>query len=542
LSKLIVTKGSLILKMIIETIKLNEMSVFTEFFLGISIMYLIIHCLFISVNSQYGFPLLQSSLINLSILTVFMSCCLLWNDCLASLRYVSFSNTIVNDYLSFSSKFIIGVSSLICLLLIKQYLIAQKINSFEYIIILLFAVLGLFLLCSSNDLMTTYLAIELQSLSFYLLTAFKKNSSYSVESGLKYFILGSFSSGLFLFGSSLIYGALGTVNFTELRDLHIFYGNDNFLRSIIEPNSLDVLFYNPIASINYTIFLDTENFLIIGLLFIYVSLFFKLALAPFHLWSPDIYENSPTSSAFFFAIVPKISIFIVILRFSSSVLITDLSWSKGIVSLIAVLSVVVGSLGGLEQRKFKSLLAYSSVSHMGYLLISYVSESFDGFQMLFCYLIIYISSGLCLWSVFMFLRIKKTNEKKQNRDLADFVLLAKSNKILAIILMTALLSIAGVPPMVGFLAKLNILLAIVKKSMYFIAFFILLFSVVSTFFYLRIVKILFFEPSLVGKLYFPITSRKVVIVVILFYFFIFSFINPTMLYLVTYKMSLLFIV
>jgi len=121
-------------------------------------------------------------------------------------------------------------------------------------------------------------------------------------------------------------------------------------------------------------------------------------------------------------------------------------------------------------------------------------------------------------------------------------LLAKSNKILAIILMTALLSIAGVPPMVGFLAKLNILLAIVKKSMYFIAFFILLFSVVSTFFYLRIVKIVFFEPVLVGKLYFPITSRKVVIVVILFYFFIFSFINPTMLYLVTYKMSLLFIV
>jgi NADH-quinone oxidoreductase subunit N len=260
------------------------------------------------------------------------------------------------------------------------------------------------------------------------------------------------------------------------------------------------------------------------------------------MWSPDIYENSPTSSAFFFAIVPKISIFIVILRFSSSVLISDLSWSKGVVSLVAVLSIVVGSLGGLEQRKFKSLLAYSSISHMGYLLISYISESFDGFQMLFCYLIVYISSGLCIWSVFMFLRLKKTNEKKQNRDLADFVLLAKSNKILAIILMTALFSIAGVPPMVGFLAKLNILLAIVKKSMYFIAFFILMFSIVSTFFYLRIVKILFFEPCIVGKLYFPITSRKVVIVVLLFYFFLFSFVNPTMLYLVTYKMSLLFII
>jgi NADH-quinone oxidoreductase subunit N len=526
--------------MIIETMKLSEMSVFTEFFLGISIMYLIIHCLFISINSQHGFPLIQSSLINLSVLTIFMSCCLLWNDCLGSLRYVSFSNTIINDYLSFSSRFIIGISSLICLLLIKQYLIAQKINSFEYVIILLFAVLGLFLLCSSNDLMTTYLAIELQSLSFYLLTAFKKNSSYSVESGLKYFILGSFSSGLFLFGSSLIYGALGTVNFSELRDLHIFCANNNSLKSIIDPISL--LYFTNLSSFNYKIILETGNFLIIGLLFIFVSLFFKLALAPFHMWSPDIYENSPTSSAFFFAIVPKISIFIVILRFSSSVFISDLSWSKGVVSLVAVLSIVVGSLGGLEQRKFKSLLAYSSISHMGYLLISYISESFDGFQMLFCYLIVYISSGLCIWSVFMFLRLKKTNEKKQNKDLADFVLLAKSNKILAIILMTALFSIAGVPPMVGFLAKLNILLAIVKKSMYFIAFFILMFSIVSTFFYLRIVKILFFEPCIVGKLYFPITSRKVVIVVLLFYFFLFSFVNPTMLYLVTYKMSLLFII
>lgn len=528
--------------MIIETMKLSEMSVFTEFFLGISIMYLIIHCLFISINSQHGFPLIQSSLINLSVLTIFMSCCLLWNDCLGSLRYVSFSNTIINDYLSFSSRFIIGISSLICLLLIKQYLIAQKINSFEYVIILLFAVLGLFLLCSSNDLMTTYLAIELQSLSFYLLTAFKKNSSYSVESGLKYFILGSFSSGLFLFGSSLIYGALGTVNFSELRDLHIFPANNNSLMSIIDSNGISLLYLNSLSSFNYKIILETGNFLIIGLLFIFVSLFFKLALAPFHMWSPDIYENSPTSSAFFFAIVPKISIFIVILRFSSSVLISDLSWSKGVVSLVAVLSIVVGSLGGLEQRKFKSLLAYSSISHMGYLLISYISESFDGFHMLFCYLIVYISSGLCIWSVFMFLRLKKTNEKKQNRDLADFVLLAKSNKILAIILMTALFSIAGVPPMVGFLAKLNILLAIVKKSMYFIAFFILMFSIVSTFFYLRIVKILFFEPCIVGKLYFPITSRKVVIVVLLFYFFLFSFVNPTMLYLVTYKMSLLFII
>lgn len=160
--------------MIIETIKLSEMSVFAELFLGISIMYLIMHGLFISFNSSNGFPLLQSSLINLGVLTLFMTCVLLWNDNLYALKNVGFSNTIVNDYLSFSAKIIIGSSSMVCFIFIKQYLITQKINSFEYIIILLFSILGLFLLCSSNDFITTYLAMELQSLSFYLLAAFKK--------------------------------------------------------------------------------------------------------------------------------------------------------------------------------------------------------------------------------------------------------------------------------------------------------------------------------------------------------------------------------
>lgn len=505
--------------MVIDTIKLNEMSVFAEFFLGISIMYLIIHGLFVSFNSNNSFPLTQSSITNLGILILLMSCFLLFNDSLIIIKYVSFCNTIVNDYLSFSAKILISVSSIICLLLIKQYLIVQKINSFEYIIILLFAVLGLFLLCSANDFITTYLALELQSLSFYILAAFKKKSSYSVESGLKYFILGSFSSGLFLFGSSLIYGALGTVNFTEIKDLFIF---------------------NDLTSSFSLLFLETSDYVIIGLLFIFVSLFFKLALAPFHLWSPDVYENSPTSSSFFFAVIPKISILIVILRFSYYALFESLLWSQEIIAFVAIASVIVGSLGGLEQRKFKSLLAYSSISHMGYLLIAFASESFEGFQMLFCYLIVYTGSGLCIWSVFMLTQLKKVDKKKQNKDLGDFTLLRKSNSMLAIILMTALFSIAGLPPMIGFVAKLNVFLIAVEKTMYFLAFFSMLFSVISTFFYLRIVKILYFEAVLVGKLYYPISSLKVVIIVILFYLFLFLFFNPQMLYLVSHKISLLF--
>lgn len=507
------------------------------------------HGLFISFNSSNGFPLLQSSLINLGVLTLFMTCVLLWNDNLYALKNVGFSNTIVNDYLSFSAKIIIGSSSMVCFIFIKQYLITQKINSFEYIIILLFSILGLFLLCSSNDFITTYLAMELQSLSFYLLAAFKKNSAYSVESGLKYFILGSFSSGLFLFGASLIYGALGTVNFTDMKDLLVFYHNSDLIPVHTQIDQTDLssaydIFYsamNVLPTYDSSIQPELNNFITIGLFFVFVSLFFKLALAPFHLWSPDVYENSPSSSAFFFAVVPKISIFVVILRFSYYALFDGIVWSQEIIALLAVASVIVGSLGGLEQRKFKSLLAYSSISHMGYLLITFLSESFDGFQMLFCYLIVYMGSSLCIWSVFMLTRLKKLDNKKENKDLADFMLLKKSNLMLGLILMTALFSIAGLPPMIGFIVKLNVFLIAIEKTMYFVALFSMVFSVISTFFYLRVVKILFFEPVIAGKLYHPITSVRVVFVVLLFYSFLFLFINPSMLYLVSHKMSLLFI-
>ena len=211
--------------MIIETIKLYEMSIFCEFFLGIGIIYFVIHGLFVSFNSTKNYPLIQNSIISLSILFLIMVCFLLFNDSLNNLNYVSFCNTISTDYLSFSAKVFISFSTIICLVLIEQYLITQQINSFEYVIIMLFAVLGLFLLCSANDLITAYLAIELQSLSFYVLAAFKKNSAYSVESGLKYFILGAFSSGFFLFGSSLIYGVSGSVNFEVLKELALFEPN-----------------------------------------------------------------------------------------------------------------------------------------------------------------------------------------------------------------------------------------------------------------------------------------------------------------------------
>lgn len=200
-----------------------------------------------------------------------------------------------------------------------------------------------------------------------------------------------------------------------------------------------------------------------------------------------------------------------------------------------MLTVIVGSFGGLEQKKLKSLLAYSSVSHMGYTLIAFSTGTFEGMQILFCYLFLYMVVGLCVWSIFLVLQLKYSYIKKQNKDLADLNSLSKSNNILALFFSTALLSIAGLPPMIGFLVKIGIFLVTIEASMYLVAVISILCSVISTFYYIRIIKIMYFEKSVAGKLYYPIKFDTSLLIVCLFYFLLFLFVNPTLLYLMSYK-------
>jgi NADH-quinone oxidoreductase subunit N len=199
-------------------------------------------------------------------------------------------------------------------MMIQQYTIDQKINHFEYILIFLFAILGILLLCSSNDLITAYLAIELQSLAFYVLAAFKKDSTFSVDAGLKYFILGAFSSSLLLFGFSIVYGVTGTTNFEDFKDLFfsVYPGNTfDYVKDSALLNVTNPMDYQDNLYFSTSFDASLLNF---ALVFILVSLFFKLALAPFHLWSPDVYEGSLSSSTFFFAVIPKLGIFVLLLR------------------------------------------------------------------------------------------------------------------------------------------------------------------------------------------------------------------------------------
>ena len=509
----------------LKMLLLKNTQILPEIFLGISIIYLIIHGTFISVNHKS--LLFQNSILLLNVLIINMFCFLLLNNSVECDNCHIFNNTIIVDYLSFSTKVWIAAISIFCFLMIQCYLIIQKINHFEYSILLLFALLGIFFICSSNDLVTAYLSIELQSLSFYILAAFKKDSSFSVDAGLKYFILGAFSSSLFLFGSSILYGVSGTTNFEDLKNLFFLINSD----------------YEAIYEVDSYVFI--KHILVDGgliqfaLAFIFVSLLFKLAVVPFHLWSIDVYEGSPSSSTIFFAVVPKLAIFVLLIRiFYSNFFEYVIKWRYYMV-IISIVTIIIGSFAGLEQKKLKSLLAYSSISHMGYTLIAFSTGTFEGVQMLFCYLFLYMIAGLCIWSIFLMLRLKYKYIKKQNKELADLDSLGKSNHILALFFSTVLLSIAGLPPMIGFLVKIGIFLVSIEASMYFVAITSILCSVISTIYYIRILKIMYFENSVAGKLYYPIKFHTSILIVCLFYFLLFLFVNPTLVYLFSYKIILL---
>jgi NADH-quinone oxidoreductase subunit N len=529
-------------------ILLNSFTVFPEYLISVSILYVLIVMVLVTYN-VYGL-MIQKALSECIALILFMACYLMVNDDLIAFQHLntgnsndlllmidskSFDGSIINDYFGFFTKFIVCFSSGVYFMLIADSLKEQYLSYFEYLLIALFAVLGLMLLCSSNDLLIAYLAIELSSLASYVLASFKKTSGYAAESGLKYFITGAISSAFFLLGSSFIYGYTGSINFTMFYKL--------FGQTVLDQSILMNLFtYESTGKIHFNnqLLFDYSFAVEIGVALICFSLFIKLALAPFHLWSIDVYEGSPTSSAFFFAVISKLSIFVLLVRlcFQSY---PNLSESWQFYSLcVGLFSVLVGCLGGLKQRKFKTLLAYSSTSHMGYSLIAFSAGTFFAIQMMLFSLVVYIIAGLCTWSIILLLKLKENDEgDKYTKELGDLVLLHKSNRSIALALSITMFSVAGIPPMAGFIAKMSLFLPILNLSHYslYVAAVLLSFllSVISTFYYIRIIKTLYFEKALVGKLYHPIENNQTLILSSLIFLLLFIFINPTLLYLLTYK-------
>lgn len=332
---------------------------------------------------------------------------------------------------------------------------------------------------------------------------------------------------------------LGTINFSEINELKLstyVYTNDKYgTFRILEEKSLFCLSQDFLIQNKLVIYLNS------GIFFILTGLFIKISLAPFHIWSPDVYENSPTSSSFFFVVLPKLSIFLAIVKLCYYCSFGSLFWFKELLLVFILSSISLGAFGGFEQKKIKSLLAYSSISHLGYLLLSLISESFEGVFTLFCYLIVYTGSGVCLWGLLLLLELKKDKQKnKLNKDLSDLILLSKSNRVLCFIFSGALFSLAGLPPLFGFLIKLNVLLVTIQSNYYLTASLSIFFSVISLFYYIRVIKIIVFEPVLVGKLYEPIDSKSIIIPITLLYLVLILFINPSLFYKIVYKTCIMF--
>jgi len=341
----------------------------------------------------------------------------------------------------------------------------ELINNFEFSVLIILTILGTLLLISSYDLIAMYLAIELQSFCSYILSAFKRNSEFSAEAGLKYFILGAFSSGFLLFGCSLIYGFTGTTNYEQISLLLV--GVDH----------------------NYI----NNNGIIIGTVFILISFLFKLSAAPFHLWAPDIYEGSPTIVTAFFAIVPKIGLLVFFLRlFFDSLYALFISW-QAILLIASISSMIIGSLGAIWQIKLKRLLAFSAIGHVGYMLIALCCCSIESIYALIFYSVIYIIMSISSFS--LLLMIRKNENLKKIKYIEDLTIVAKTNPFIGICFAVTFFSIAGVPPLAGFFSKMFLFFSAISQSAYFLSVIGILTSVVSCFYYIRIVQVTYFEQQ-----------------------------------------------
>jgi len=380
-----------------------------------------------------------------------------------------FLDSFVKDEFSNFFKILIIISSLFVLNSSKNFIIDNNLNKFEYPIIILISILGMFFMVSSNDLILFYLGLELQSLSLYILAAIDRDNVRSSESGIKYFVLSALSSGLLLYGCSLLYGFTGSTNFEAI------------LKEINKENTGAIF----------------------AMVFILVGLAFKISAVPFHMWTPDVYEGSPTSITSYFAAVPKIAGLAVFIKFMfipfSNIL---LEWQT-IIIFISIASMILGAVAAIGQKNLKRLLAYSSIGHMGYALAGIATGVTAGFKSSIIYITIYVVMNIGAFSCLYLM--KKDGEYKEN--ITDLSGISKKHPLLALSLLIILFSLAGIPPLGGFFAKFYVFSSVIEQKMYSLAIIGLLTTVISAVYYLKIIKTIYFDEN---KLSFDLANNRIV--------------------------------
>ena len=427
----------------------NLALVFPEIFLSLSIMFLLI----LGVFKKNSSKLIQ----NISLIILLITSVITLNETLGIQETLLFNSSVVIDYLSSFMKIVTLLAAFLVLVISSNYLKTLKIFKIEYPILILSSVLGMMIMISSNDLIVFYMGLELQSLALYVLATFNRDQLKSSEAGLKYFVLSALSSGLLLYGCSLIYGFTGSTNF-------------NIIANQLNSNEYAITF---------------------GIVFILVGLAFKISAVPFHMWAPDVYEGSPTSVTLFFTMVPKIAALTVFIRFLYVPFLNLIDQWQMILIFLSIASMLFGAIAAIGQTNLKRLIAYSSIGHVGYTLAGVATGSNDGIQSSVIYITIYILMNLGLFSCL--LMMKRNN--KYFEDIEDLSGLSKNHPLMSLSLLVILFSLAGIPPLAGFFAKFYIFKSVLEQSMYFLAIVGLLSTVVAAFYYLRIIKIMYFDKE-----------------------------------------------
>ena len=369
---------------------------------------------------------------------------------------IVFDGAFIDDGFGRFMKVLTLAGSLVTLVMSQDFLAAEKIDKFEFPVLILLSTLGMLMLISAAGLIALYLGLELMSLSLYVLAAFQRDNIKASEAGLKYFVLGALSSGMLLYGASLLYGFAGTVSFAGIAE------------TINGKASLGVVF---------------------GLVFLMTGLAFKMSAAPFHMWTPDVYEGAPTPVTTFFATAVKMAAVAITLRVILTAFPAIAQQWRQIVIFISLLSMVLGAFAAIGQANFKRLMAYSAIGHIGFALVGLAAGGEAGAASVLAYMAIYLVMTLGTFAGILSMRVNGAGVE----NISDLAGLARTDAVMAFFLATMMFSLAGIPPLAGFFAKWYVFNAAIQARLYPLAVIGVLSSAVAAFYYLRIVKIMYFD-------------------------------------------------
>ena len=452
----------------------NFNSILPEFILFISGMLLLLYGAFVKNKNS-------SNLNILTLLTIFIaSISLLFVPDKSSIASSTFINSLLTKYI----KLFILILAFLVIYISSNYLKKNQIYFFEYPVLFIFSILGMLVMISANDLIILYISIELQSLSLYVLVALRRGSIKGSEAALKYFILGSIASAVILYGCSMVYSVVGATNYEIIKQFS------------------DQSFDNLILSL--------------GLVLIISGVAFKLSAAPFHMWTPDVYEGSPTSVTTVLITLPKLAALIVLVNlllypFQNQ----TITWVP-IIIIISILSMAIGSISALKQDNLKRLFAFSTIANIGYVMIGLASVNDEAIKASFLYMFIYTLATLGIFSFIMILR----REDRQLVTVSDISGLSRSKPLLALSVAILLLSLAGIPPFGGFFGKLFIFTAAIEAGNLYLAIAGVIFSVISAYYYLKIIKTMYLDESS-EELNYNLDQKQLFIIILMAFIMLF---------------------